>query len=264
LAEGVASAIGSKGLEPTLHNSLHYGPHGQNSETHATCIVGGDGTARAILSSFGDDQNPPPMIVYPAGTINLIAREMEYPASIQNICVRIAAFHPRETYSGRVNAQPFLTCASVGPDSYAVASVSLALKQKIGRMAYAAALIRLLWKWPRHIMQVAVDGTIYQAEMILILKGRYYAGPWCADAASSMASDQFRVILLPRVRRRDYMQFLIYLASGRHFVSPEWRFLSARSINIDAKTPLPLQADGDIVTQLPAHISIHPKPVLFL
>jgi hypothetical protein len=53
-------------------------------------------------------------------------------------------FHPVA-----LNDTFFLACASVGPDSRAVAEVSLALKRRIGKLAYAAAFGRILFDWRR-------------------------------------------------------------------------------------------------------------------
>src|SRR5690349_3651737 len=119
-------------------------------ETSHVCAVGGDGTLRHVASALARCGRPLPLSVYPAGTVNLIHRERLFPLDPEGQASRLLGepsgrpFHPVA-----LNDTVFLACASVGPDSRAVAEVSLRLKARIGKLAYAVAFARILFDWRR-------------------------------------------------------------------------------------------------------------------
>jgi diacylglycerol kinase (ATP) len=260
----LADGLKAVGHQVSRHECISFWRAADAPEADILCVSGGDGTARQVLETHQQDPIMVPLYIHPAGTINLVARERGYRSEADDLISRLAGREHINAYLGQINSHPFLTCASIGPDSYAVACVSPTLKNRVGRLAYGVALINLLWAWPRRQMKVQIDGAQLCAEMILVLKARHYAGSWVPDSSAAMTADHFRVIMLPRARRRDYFRFLVYLVSGRRFACSTWHFMCAKQISVMAEQPLPVQADGDIVSHLPAQISIHSKTVSFL
>jgi diacylglycerol kinase (ATP) len=237
------------------------------------CVVGGDGTLRDVIARITGQDDMPPVSVYPGGTINLVAREALYPANIPKFVARVtgatgATGTLRAHHHGTLNDHPVLVCASVGPDSLAVASVSERLKRNIGRFAYGVALAKRILRWPRHALTVTADGAVYECEAAFILKGRYFAGIWQISRVASLTQPAFQLLLLPRARRRDYIRLMI-AASGLRWgcgwaESKEWLRLSAQRIEVRSTEPLPVQADGDIVAHLPIQAVVSPDPVRFI
>lgn len=238
------------------------------------CVVGGDGTLRDVIARIAGQNNMPPISVYPCGTINLVAREARYPANIPKFVARATrgvtsgGRAPRNQYHGMLNDHPILVCASVGPDSLAVASVSQPLKRIIGRFAYAAALAKIMVHWPRYALTVIADGQAHQCEAAFILKGRYFAGAWQISRDASLTQPAFQVLLLPRARRRDYLRLIIAASELRWGCewaeSKEWLRLPAQHIEISSADVLPIQADGDIIAHLPAQAVVSQRPVRFV
>jgi diacylglycerol kinase (ATP) len=233
------------------------------------CVVGGDGTLRDVIACLAasDDEAGaiPPISMYPGGTINLVAREANYsrniPQFVRYIC---GAASTRRHFYGALGNQPILVCASVGPDSIAVDSVSEALKSRIGRFAYAAALSKLLLNWPRHPLTVTADGEAFACEAAFVLKGRYFAGPWQLSRDADVMKPEFQLLLLPRARRRDYARLMLSAMISPNLAAKEWVYIRAKNIDIDGQKPLPVQVDGDIIARLPVQISINPKPIDFV
>lgn len=235
------------------------------SDVDLVCIAGGDGTIRTTI---GNDQNSDhgiPYCVFPMGTINLVAREAGYRANFKNFVPDLTArSSDRKHFAGRVGDETFLCCASVGPDSHAVALVSPWLKKRIGRLAYVAAALKLCWAWPTSRLSVDIDGATYAAEAVYILKGRYYAGPWALDDEARLTRERFRVLLLPRARRRDFARLALFALFGPVFADPRWTRLDAQVVEVTGPASTPIQADGDIVAMTPARITVDPRPLTFL
>lgn len=258
----------------TRHDSQSFRLDQLAAPVDLICIAGGDGTVRTTIANNADanaDPNaaaaapPVPYCIFPMGTVNLVAREAGYRADAENFPPDILAGRRlRRHVAGRVDDEIFLCCASVGPDSHAVARLSPRLKERLGRFAYAVALMKLGSAWPRPKLQLDIDGTPHSAEALFILKGRYYAGPWALDRAADLASDRFRLLLLPQARRRDLMRLLLFAMFGASFADPRWVRRDARVVDILGPAGLPVQADGDIVALTPARICIDPEPMTFV
>jgi diacylglycerol kinase family enzyme len=150
------------------------------------------------------------------------------------------------------------TCASVGPDSAAVAALDPRLKRIIGRAAYGVAFLHVLIRWPRPRLRLQANGETIDCEAVYIAKGLYYAGPW-SFAPHAAADDPFlHVVVLRRARRRDFARFMWALLMHRKDLSgdPNLVRFSCDALTIAGDGAPPLQADGDIVTTLPVDLKI--------
>jgi diacylglycerol kinase (ATP) len=172
-------------------------------EASHVCAVGGDGTLRHVAAALARCGRPLPLGLYPAGTVNLVHRERPFPGDPDRHAARLlgedegSPLHPAS-----VDGILFLACASVGPDSRAVAEVSLKLKARIGKFAYAAAFARILFDWRRTPIRLSWDGGTLVCEAFYVAKGRYFAGPWSFAPAASVADPLLHVVALPRPSAR--------------------------------------------------------------
>lgn len=229
------------------------------------CAYGGDGTVRTVVGENGEAASAAKFCVFPAGTINLIAREAGYPDTPASFARMIAERKDTRPHRyGHIGQEAFLCCASVGPDAAVVARVSERLKARIGRLAYGVAALAQWRRWPRQRFAFTVDGQSFTGEAMFVCKGRYYAGPWVIDEAARLESDAFRVLIMPRARRRDFLRLALSAMIHPALGSRGWHRLSAQMITVESDTPAPVQADGDIVAQTPATISLSPSYLNFL
>jgi diacylglycerol kinase family enzyme len=232
-------------------------------DTSHVCAVGGDGTVRHVALALARCGRRLPLSVYPAGTVNLVHRERLFPLDPAGHALRLlgedegASLHPAS-----LNDTFFLACASVGPDSRAVAEVSLKLKARIGRLAYAVAFCRALLDWRRTPIRLAWDGGELGCEAFYVAKGRFFAGPWSFAPAASTAEPLLHVVALATARRRDFARFAFALWRGRAVEDlPGVTAFTCTALEAEADIPLPVQADGDPVGTLPASISLHGEPL---
>jgi diacylglycerol kinase (ATP) len=229
-------------------------------EASHVCAVGGDGTLRHVAAALARSGRPLPLSLYPAGTVNLVHRERPFPLDPDGHAARLlgdeegARLHPAS-----VDDTLFLACASVGPDSRAVAEVSLALKARIGKLAYAAAFCRILFDWRRAPIRLAWDGGTLDCEAFYVAKGRYFAGPWSFAPAASLADPLLHVVALRTARRRDFARFAWALWRGKPVQGAT--VFTCTALTAEADAPLPVQADGDPVGTLPVTIALHDAPL---
>ena len=247
------------------HDSLTLDAPRDCPEADLLCFAGGDGSARLVIGNQRDPATLPPVAIYPVGTINLLARELDYPADPVQFALRIEAGEPLlHSPLVQLNGQPVLACASAGIDAQTVAALSENLKARIGRLAYVAALGSLLLRWPRSPLQIVADGQAFTAEAAFVLRGRFYAGPWTLDPAAHLAHPRLRVLALPRCRRRDLIVLGLYAVTGSRKTHPSWHVLECDVLELSSETPVPMQADGDAAGHLPATVTLSGASVRYV
>lgn len=229
------------------------------------CAVGGDGTLRHVAGAVARAGRPVRIGVYPAGTVNLIARECGYGRDPAAFAARLLGdAGPRLHHSGLVGDVPLFGCASVGPDSRAVAALSLRLKRLIGRAAYGVAFLAVLARWPRPQIRVTHDGGTIACEAAYVAKGRFFAGPWSFAPEAAVDVPLLHVVALRQARRRDFVRFIWTLWRGQNpAADPNVVAFTCTTLAMEGDPGTPLQADGDIVAHLPARITLAPDPLPF-
>jgi len=257
-------ALEARGATVHRSESREGTPVIRDDATHV-CVAAGDGTVRHVAGAVARSGRPLALSIYPAGTINLLAREAGYPRRADDFARLVLAADPqRRHYPVSIADGYFFACAGVGPDSFAVASVSPGVKRAIGRLAYAAAFLALLPRWPRHRIALECDGRPIACEAFYVAKGRYYAGSWSFAPTARLDEPLMHVVALTTARRRDYLRFVLALL-GRDDVSKlaNVRIATCTSLRATADSALPLQADGDIVGTLPATMTLGEEPLIF-
>lgn len=227
-----------------------------SGEADLVCVFGGDGTLRDAVQALGERAGEVPLCVAPSGTINLVAREIGYARDPHQFVVQVLAAWQRGAASWlhaplyRLGDLPVVSCLSIGPDSHAVARVSGALKRRIGRAAYAVALLQVMRRWPRETMAVSgelTDGSEFSCEAgaVIVSHGALFAGPFRLSPGAALAADSVELIVLNRHSRRWVMAFTAAALAG----APLDRlglatFRSVRRIRFD-RCVSPVQVDGD-------------------
>ncbi|GAB5487571.1 MAG: diacylglycerol kinase family lipid kinase [Parasphingorhabdus sp.] len=227
------------------------------------CVSGGDGALRLVVRAAVRAKLSAPICVYPAGTVNLIAKEIGYSSDpgkfassamaglIKGDTARLSA--PVIVYDD----QAFVACLSAGPDGLAVAGHSPALKKRLGGMAYAIAAIKLLYSWPlcRFELEVKQEDLSIRAlscEAFYIAKGRHYAGNWSLAEEARLQSDQFYLLALRVARRRHFLRFILQIAMGRDPAALKFvEKMATRSLVLKSHAPeeasRAFQIDGDVL-----------------
>ncbi|WP_417620808.1 diacylglycerol/lipid kinase family protein [Parasphingorhabdus sp.] len=248
-------------------------------ECDLVCLSGGDGALRLVVASIVRAKLSKPLCVFPAGTANLVAKELGYSGDPEIFAREIMAGF-LEKKAARLIAplitsddQPFVACLSAGPDGLAVAGHSPALKKRIGGPAYAWSMVRLLGHWPKlryNLVVEAPDGRIdhLSSSAFYVVKAHHYAGRWTLAPEASLASDRFHVVSLTSARRRDFFRFIAQVALGHDPARLDFvQSLAARSLTIIAEDEPSRQAafqvDGDTLATQPQDIRMTKRAITY-
>lgn len=220
------------------------------------CVHGGDGTLRDAVQALGSLAGAIPLCIAPSGTINLVAREIGYARDPEALAAQVFAAWKRGSQTWlhaplyTLGEMPVVACLSIGPDSHAVAHVSPALKRRIGRLAYAVAMARVLRRWPAEPMTVRGETTAgerfaCEAGAVIASHGALYAGPFRLSPRAALGADAVELIVLRRWGRLATLAFmaaaLLRLPLARLGLAD---IRSVRRVEFD-RCVSPVQVDGD-------------------
>src|SRR5207245_2594326 len=133
--------------------------------------AGGDGTLNAVANGIAGA--PRPVALLPLGTANVLAHEISLPRDPERLAALIAEGPVRAIRLGRVGDRVFLTTASSGFDAETVAAVDPRLKRRLGRVAFAWAILVCLCRYRGGELSVRVDGADHRAAAVIAAKGRF-------------------------------------------------------------------------------------------
>lgn len=274
----LAQAFAACGASVTSSETRLDGATLVHADSDLLCVSGGDGTLGLVISALIRQDMSVPVCVFPAGTVNLVARELGY-AGDPELFARevmtgfVAGSSARLTEPLLVaDGSPVIACLSAGPDGVAVSSHSPEWKRRIGKAAYALSFLQLLARWPRYRFDLQVgdmnDPVTHDCEAFYVAKGRYFAGPWSLSPDASLGQDDFELVLLQRAGRRSFLRFMWAVARGKDPGKlPHVHRMRARSVALETSSGLDalaaFQIDGDPIETIPAKMEITDREIVY-
>jgi len=252
--EEVVSGLEDAGWSPVtltdLTDDIEAGIKKAASESHdCVAIAAGDGTVAALATAFAAMNNPPPLLVLPAGTANLVARRLCGEADIASIIAASAHWTPRQIPVGRVDGRVFLIAAAVGiTPAFARARELLREAPRDGRLTAVLHHLRVGMRSlsSRYIGFLVDDETRYRPA-----KAAYISVGHMADAHARDGESVFAPLLEIYAGRPHGvldMSVMVARAAFNDFENQPraWR-MTARRIEANAKRRIPLIVDGEPV-----------------
>lgn len=265
---GVVAALERRGCAVTV---CHTGPAAGDAERLARgaepafdviVAAGGDGTINAVVNGIAGTGRA--LAVLPIGSANVLAHEIGLRRRPDELAALIAGGTACPIWPGEAGGRLFVTMASAGFDAAVVAAVRPGLKRAVGRLAFASA-IAAQWcrrEWPGLI--VRIDEVEHAAATVIAAKARCYAGPFVVAPQAGLTAPVLNFVLFRRSGRLAVLRYLTALLRGRLHGRRDVAVIAAREALVTATDRIPVQADGEIVGQLPVRISIADRPLFLI
>lgn len=211
--------------------------------------AGGDGTLNEVINGLAP--SPIPLAFIPFGTTNVFALEVGIPFDVEQACAMALCGEPRPVCLGLAGDTRFLLMAGIGFDAEVVAGVNLALKRRVGKLAYLVSSLKVLLRSGLDRVEVVDEqGRRYQGCSAIIGNGRYYGGRFSITPAASLQDDTLEVCLFRRQGRLGFLASMVKVAFGRPLSERDaWRFKGRELTVTGAKAAV--QLDGDYHGRLP-------------
>ncbi len=235
-------------------------------------IAGGDGTIRALIEQLANCQYLPYISVFPAGTVNLVAKELLMSGDPNKWVKRVTKGVEVPVYLGRANGHVFLTVAGIGFDSLVVDNVTEKEKKLLNKLAYVwqgTELMRkeLLFSNWRYRFEVRFDDESqwHEASSVIVGKSRYYAGRYNLFRSASLSSPWLYAALFTGSKRSDFIRYAACIALEALGFDKDIVIRKVKKLEIRCNVEhFAAELDGDAVTAAPLEIVMEEVPVKFL
>lgn len=224
-------------------------------------VGGGDGTLNA--AAFGVIQAGLPLGILPFGTANDLARTLGIPFDLDGAAQVIADGHTRRIDLGIVNGQPFFNVASLGLSAELAQKLTRDIKRRYGRLGYALVALKVLSQARpfRATITSETESVRVRTLQIAVGNGRFYGGGNAVEKDAAIDDQHLDLYSLELDRAWKLAFMARSFRYGEHGAWSEVRAVRAKEFDIRTRRPMPINADGEIVTRTPAHFSIRPSAV---
>jgi diacylglycerol kinase (ATP) len=230
----------------------------------AAIVWGGDGTVNEVANGLvGTDV---PILACPAGTENLLAKELRVSSDPRKIVEAIRHGRVVNCDVGKINGRNFLLIIGVGFDGEVVRRVSAVRTGHISHLSYFWPIWRTFWEHDFPRMRITADGREIFDDYGLAFIGnisRYSVGlRICRDA---LYDDGLLDLVVFHCRQQTAL--LLHAAwtlLRRHPLKGNAAYCQAKTIRIETQSPVPSQVDGDVGPATPLDISVAPVRIKLL
>jgi YegS/Rv2252/BmrU family lipid kinase len=230
--------------------------------------VGGDGTVGLVaqcLARRGGLSPPPSLGIIPAGTTNLLARELGIPMDLDRAFAVVAeAERTVELDAIQVGRRYFFTQVGIGPDALMIRDTPPESRKKMGRLAYMIAFARRALRFRPRWFTLEIDGKVghERAWQIMVANvGSVGAPPFTWGPRIDPTDGVMDLCIVDVERLRDFGKVLWRALTNRHRQDENTRFYRVRDrVVVDAKRPVLAQGDGEIIGYTP--MTLHAVPAL--
>jgi YegS/Rv2252/BmrU family lipid kinase len=230
-------------------------------EADLVIVCGGDGTINSAAK--GVLETGLPMGIMPMGTANDLARTLHIPDDLLAAADIIIAGKRRQIDLGEVNGHPFFNVASLGLSADLARGLTPEAKRRWGKLGYALAAMRVLAAaHPFRAEIISDSGTVtVKTLQIAVGNGVHYGGGTVIHHDASIDDEHLDLYSLELKNVWKFGLMLGAFRRGQHGAWDEVRTAKSTEFDVVTREPKPINTDGDIVTQTPAHFRIRPGAV---
>jgi YegS/Rv2252/BmrU family lipid kinase len=231
------------------------------ADADAVIAVGGDGTVCEVSNGLFGQQVP--LIIWPTGTENLVARSLGFRPDVDLAIACVERGEHRPLDVGVANGHSFLVVVGVGFDAEVVRRVVDCRRGHITHFSYAAPLWRTFWEHRFPPLRVFNDGHLYWEGRGLVFVGnmaRYALGlPVVRDARPD---DGLLDLCIFSCRdRRQLIAHSVRTLLRRHIEHPDVRYVRVRQVRVESPQRVPVELDGECAGFLPVEIGVRPAAI---
>lgn len=218
-------------------------------------VLGGDGTVRLAAGELAGSGSA--LAVLPGGTANVWAKEAGIP---RNLLRALDAHLDGQRVAmdlGRANGEPFLLMAGIGWDAQIAATVTPALKRRLGVLAYVLHGIPMLHRLRTTDLAWEAEGAsaMEGVGLAVVSNTRLYGGILTFSLEASARDGQLDVCIFTPGNALEALRHALKVVVRRHPGDTGVREL--RTPRFEVTTPgIPVQLDGDVVGETPVAITV--------
>lgn len=238
---------------------------------HQVISVGGDGTINEVVNglyatgSIGEVK----LGIISTGTGSDYVRTIGLPRSYPEMC-RCLMNSRRLTVDlgvveyindGNMVQRLFVNFAGLGFDAETVRRTTQQYKSLGSMASYLMGLLTTLMFYRNREVSLVIDGEAVTREVCTVVmnNGRYGGGGMLTAPDADLADGLLDVLIIGNISKPDLLWSLPRIYKGTHLTHPKVTMRKAKEIEIRSSQPMHLQADGELLGQVPARFRILPS-----
>jgi diacylglycerol kinase (ATP) len=230
----------------------------QRHRSAVDCVIigGGDGSMNAAAPALVETGLP--LGVLPMGTANDLARTLCIPADIEKACEVITGGILHRIDLGRVNGHYFFNVAHIGLGVQVAHQLSPDVKQRWGVLSYARGLAKAFSSFRPFHADIVCDGQRRRVRSIQIAvgNGRHYGGGMTVSSHASIDDHRFFLYSIEPLALWELLRFGPAFRAGRFEPHHPVDIDHGRHITVTTRKPMPISADGEVLTRTPARFDM--------
>jgi len=232
--------------------------------------VGGDGTVNEVVNGLHDAGNIADVMlgIIGTGTGSDYIRTIGIPRAYQEACQCLKNSRKLTVDVGVVEyisdnqmvKRLFVNFAGLGFDAEIVKTTTQKFKALSTTASYLTGLLTALLFYKNKEVSLILDGETVKRKVctILMSNGKYGGGGMLAAPDADLTDGLLDVLIIGDLSKPDLLWSLPRVYKGTHLTHPKVTMKRAREIEIRSVEPLPLQADGELLGELPARFYVLP------
>jgi len=233
--------------------------------------VGGDGTLNEIANGLykaGASKDIALGMVC-TGTGSDYARTVGVSRQYEEACMRI--FQPKiitvdlgiieYAENGSSVERVFVNFAGMGFDAEIVRRTTRNFKALGSTLSYLMGVFTTLVSYRNRKVTLIIDGGEEEREVCSVIanNGRYGGGGMFTAPDADLTDGLFDLLIIGDIGKADLIRSLPRIYKGTHLTHPKVTMKKAREIEVKSTYPLSLQADGELLGELPARFRVLPS-----
>jgi diacylglycerol kinase (ATP) len=224
------------------------------------CAIGGDGTVNEVINGIAESDVP--LLIVPAGTVNVLAQELGVPLEPADACRLAGSGNLSWIDLGRAGDRYFALMAGVGMDAAVVQSINPVLKKMLREAAFAVqgAATVLKGDFPR--IRVVTEEQIVEGYFAVLGNSSNYGGAFGITPMASMRDGLLDVCVLQNVSPLSTLHYWLGALVESHLKHPQvqyWRTMDAEISVVEGDGEVLVQTDGEMAGRLPMEVRVVPR-----
>jgi diacylglycerol kinase (ATP) len=208
---------------------------------------GGDGTVMAVMNAILKSGEDVLLSVSPGGTANLIAAALEIPTSVEE-SVQVALYGRECRIDvGKTGDRYFALGIGIGLAEKLVSGTDDAIKDRIGRLAYAWAALKNVGAKPGHFKLIPAQGDAQDIEAVgIVIANVGGIGDRLKFAPDAKIDDGLLdICVLHRLGFLDAARLAVKVMFGGLEDDRAVSYLQWPSVTVESQGHWPVQIDGE-------------------
>jgi diacylglycerol kinase (ATP) len=270
MAESVASALRARGARVEMLRTRRAGDGretaGQLDGDHCLVLaVGGDGTFNEILN--GADRERCTLAVVPAGTGNVLAKELGMSCDAERAVGQLCSGAPARLDAARCNGRLFISVFGAGVDGDIIRRLHAARGDWLTQANYVPYVVDEALQPRRWHIRAEADGRelAADADQVAVGNARSYGGP-IEMTPAAVPNDGLLDVMCARLASPvERVSMAACMALRCLHLSPLVTYGRAQRVRVSSGgEQVPYEIDGEAAGYLPAEIEVEPAAVRVL